>query len=187
MTTLAAVLAAGAGSRFEHPTHKLLADFRGRPLVAWAIQHALVAGLDEVVVVTGAVDLAAIVPPTVAVIANPRWSDGLATSVHAAVRHAEDRGHDAVVIGLGDQPLVAPSAWRDVADAPASPPIAVATFGGRRAPPARLPSSVWTLLPTTGDIGARDLISGRPELVREVPCDGEPVDVDTVEDLARWS
>ena len=94
--------------------------------------------------------------------------------------------HDAIVVGLGDQPLVPAEAWRRVA-ATTSHPIAIASFGGQRRPPTRLHFSVWPLLPVSGDEGARPVMASRPELVVEVACPGEPADVDTVEDLSRWS
>ncbi len=185
MTTLAVVLAAGEGSRFTDETPKLLAQLHGRPLIAWAAGAALDAGLAEVVVVQGAVDLATAVPAGVQLIDNPRWREGQATSLAAAVAHAEQAGHDAIVVALGDQPGIEPAAWRAVASATA--PIAVATYDGRPGHPVRLHRDVWPLLPATGDEGARALLRERPDLTSAVPCSGQPGDVDTVEDLERWS
>lgn len=180
MSVVAALLAAGAGSRFEGPTHKLLAPFRGRRVVDWAYEHAAASGL-PLVVVTGAVtDLG--LPDQVH---NDRWAEGMATSLQVAVTWAEAAGADGVVIGLGDQPLIDPEAWRLVAATHA--PIAVATYGGERGNPVRLDRAVWPLLPATGDVGARKLAREREDLVVEVACPGDPADVDRLEDLEQWS
>ena len=188
MTAAAVILAAGSGSRFHGDGHKLLSDFRGRPLASWALWHAIEAGLDETLVVTGAVDLSALVDrwrDLVRVVDNTRWAEGQATSLQAAVDAARAGGHDTIVVGLGDQPLVPPEAWTAVARSPS--PIAVATYAGRRRHPVRLDASVWPLLPVAGDQGARVVISQRPELVVEVACPGEASDIDTLEDLTKWS
>jgi|SRR5688500_13835450 len=186
---LGVVLAAGAGDRFRASGGggpKQLAEVEGEALAARAVRVALDAGLDEVVVVAGAVDLSSLALP-VAVLDNPRWAEGIATSVQVAVDHARANGHTAVVVGLADQPGVDAAAWRAVAEAADEPPIAVATYDGRRGNPVRLPRAVWDDLPDTGDEGARVLMRRRPELVQAVPCDGQSDDIDTAEDLDRWS
>lgn len=191
MTTAALLLAAGRGRRYVGPEHKLLASFRGRPLASWAMDAASTAGLDELVVVVGAGieadGLRALVPDGTRLVVNARAAEGQATSLAAGVEAVDRAGHDAVVVGLADQPLVPAEAWRLVATTAREAPVVTATFAGARRPPVRLDRSVWPLLPTAGDEGARALLRSRPELVTEVPCPGDPADIDTPEDLARWS
>jgi CTP:molybdopterin cytidylyltransferase MocA len=178
MRTAAVVLAAGGGSRFADG-NKLLAPFRGRALVTWAAESAEEAALDETVVVVGETPLTDVLPGSVTVVPNPEWADGIATSLWAGLEAVA--GYDAVVVGLGDQPLVPASAWSILALSKS--PIAVATYGGRRGNPVRLARTVWPLLPRTGDEGARVLMRDHPDLVAEVPCQGDPSDVDTAADL----
>ena len=180
----AVLLAAGGGSRFAGGTHKLLADLRGRPVLAHALEAAVASGLD-VHVVAGAVDVSDLVTDGVTVVDNPHWRDGQAVSVRAGIESARAAGHDAVVVGLGDQPFVTAAAWRAVAASPS--PVAVATYDGRRGHPVRLAAEVWPLLPAAGDEVGRAVMRGRPELVVEIPCGGTATDIDTLEDLRRWS
>lgn len=186
MTTAAVILAAGGSSRFTSG-HKLLAPFRGRALVTWAVEHALGAQVDETFVVSGALDLADALSrfgEGITVLHNPAWPEGMATSLQCALAAARAAGHRAIVVGLADQPLIPSEAWLAVAGA--SAPLAVATYRGRRRNPVRLAAELWSLLPTTGDEGARALMVSQPALVTEVPCPGDPADVDTVADLEQF-
>lgn len=188
--TIAVLLAAGAGSRFRGPTHKLLAPLpgdEGRTVFETSLASALNAGFERVIVVTGAADIPAplVRDSRVVLVHNHRWSEGQAHSVWVGIAEAQRLGANAVVVGLADQPFVQPEAWRRVAASDS--PIAVATYAGRRGNPVRLAASTWGLLPTTGDSGARDLMAMRPELVSQVDCPGSAADIDTEEDLAQWT
>lgn len=179
------LLAAGGGTRFAEPGHKLRAELNGQPLVQWSIDAMCGAGLGHLAVVTGAVDLSDLIPPEVDRLLNPTWRDGQATSLAVAVRWALARRLSALVVGLGDQPGITSDAWRKVATTDRTP-VAVATYAGGRGHPVRLAREIWDRLPLAGDRGAGALIAGSPELVTEVACEGDASDVDTVEDLTKW-
>lgn len=185
--TIAVVLAAGGGSRFAGPGHKLAAEIGGRTIAERAVAAAIESGLTPVIVVSGATVPAlpeTAGPEDVIVVHNPRWSEGQATSLQAGLAEADRLGAGAVVVGLADQPFLTAEAWKRVAASDS--PIAIATYDGERRNPVRLDRSVWAALPTTGDEGARVLIRMRPDLVGEVPCPGSPADIDTLEDLRAW-
>lgn len=185
-----AVLAAGAGSRFTGPGHKLQAALPdGSTLAARSIASAVASAVGDVVVVVGAAPLD--LPAGAVAIDNPNWAQGQATSLQVAVGEARRRAADVLVVGLADQPLIGAEAWRRVAAS--TSPIAVATYadsGDAPRNPVRLHRSVWPLLAATGDHGARDVIGLHPELVERVPCPGSAADVDDVTDLTcleqRW-
>ena len=188
----AVILAAGAGTRFNRddsvatPGAKLLAKARGKPLIEWAIGPALEAELDELVVVSGAIDLGGAVPDGATLLRNEDWSLGQATSLRVALDWCARQGHLSAVIGLGDLPGLTGEAWRAVASARGGPMV-FATYHGRRGHPVRLDAEIWSLLPISGDEGARSLANRRPELVTELACEGTAVDIDTQEDLRRWN
>lgn len=189
MPRVAALLAAGAGTRFVGPIHKLQATLHGRPVWEWSLRRVEAAGFDHVVVVTGAVDL--VLPDdarmTTTVRHNPDWAAGQSASLRVAAATARELGADAVTIGLADQPFVTSEAWRAVAEAPEGCRIVLAEYDGRPGPhPVRLSAEVWPLLPDEGDQGARHLFGLHPEWVCRVPCTGSVDDIDTVEDLHRW-
>ncbi len=181
----AVVLAAGAGTRFAGDGHKLLAPVEGVPLVRRAVDAARAADFAETVVVMGATDLLDALPEDVTVLRNHDWAEGQATSLQVAVAYAGSVGHRAVVFGLGDQPGVPASAWEAVGSEDHD--LVVASFGGRLRPPVKVGAALWSRLPLTGDEGGRTLIRRQPDLVRALPCEGNPDDIDTVEDLAGWN
>ena len=191
LNVAAVVLAAGAGTRFEGTRHKLLTEVRGRPLVHWAVRHAVDAGIGPVATVTGSLGRAEVAPALdgldVEILENTAWAKGMATSLQTAIAWARGLDVAALVVGLGDQPSIEPQAWRAVAGANPAADVVVATYDGQRLHPVRLARAVWDRLPATGDAGARSLLRDPGAMVVEVPCGGSPADIDTLEDLQQWS
>jgi len=199
--TAALLLAAGGGSRFKGTNPKLLSPLQGRPLIWFSLSSALAAAPEVLIVVTGALDLATQVRrletrlgealeelinhPAVIEEHNPRWQEGIATSLAVGTRRARNLGAKAVVIGLGDQPLVPARAWSAMLICPAS--LAVARYGTRTGHPVRIASRYWEELPSTGDTGAKSLLASHEEDLTEVKIEAcnemALLDIDTEEDL----
>ena len=179
------LLAGGEGRRFAGPRHKLLTVVGGRQLFEWGLEAIRRAGLEPWIVWGALAGDAPPTPPDVVVLVNPRWREGMATSVQVAIERARSGGLDAVTLGPADQPGIPASAWMAVDAAPAA--IAVATYGGRRGNPVKLGRSVWADVPITGDVGGRAVMELHPGQVVEVACQGNPADIDTLEDLDRWN
>jgi molybdenum cofactor cytidylyltransferase len=188
LSTAVAILAAGRGSRLGGEASKPLLDWRGRPLVTWAVDAALASGLCPVVVVVGyrgAVVGAALARDDVTVVDNAGWAEGIASSLRAAL-HAltPDPGVGAVAVGLADQPLVGAAAYSRLDAAPGDAPIRAARYDGRPGNPVWLARSLWPeAMQLRGDTGARTLM--RDGTVDWIDCTdtGSAADVDTLEDL----
>jgi CTP:molybdopterin cytidylyltransferase MocA len=184
----AVLLAAGSGSRFGG--RKLLAPYRGRPLIESSLANLAQAPVDETVVVVGddAKTLRAVCEPFgVRVVDNPDWEQGQSTSVRAGLLALGPEVRAAVVL-LADQPLVGAGAVeRLVAAFEGGARVAAATYDAKRRNPVLFSRAVWPLLleELSGDEGARAVLRRHPDLLTEVPCEGvgDPADVDTAEDL----
>ncbi len=194
------ILAAGAAQRFGEgsgqPQAKQLLPWRGEPLVRHVARSALAAGLDPVIVVTGAFYSEvqqALGGLPVHFAHNPSWPEGQSQSILAGLRFrigdrmvAESTG--AAVFMLADQPQIPPTLVRLLVEQHAGflAPIVAPLVAGRRANPVLFDRETFReLMSLSGDTGGRSLFQRYP--VSWVPWLDESVllDVDTPEDYER--
>jgi len=180
------LLAAGGARRFK--SQKLIAPYRGAPLVVHAA-HALRSATDALIAVVGheaSTVSAALRGVDVKIVENSEWELGLASSIRRGVE-AMPQEAEALVVAVGDQPGLDPAVTRAVIERwrETSLPIVSASYRGARGHPVLFARSVFAaLLELQGDAGARLLIERSPERVSYVEVDAEmPPDVDTIEQL----
>lgn len=189
----ALVLAAGAGTRFGGG--KLLAAWRGVPLVHGALRAALAAPVDSVRVVLGA-EAAAVEAAARRVGADLRFvlaedhAAGLSASLQAGVRSLPGDALG-VLVFLGDMPNIPASTAAELVEALSSgATAAVPIFEGRRGNPVALGRDLFPRLMTlTGDRGARGLLDELGDAVALVVAADAGVlfDVDQPADLLASS
>jgi molybdenum cofactor cytidylyltransferase len=187
---LGLVLAAGGSTRMGRP--KQLAELDGRPLLAHVlaaledapVQRRVVALGGAAAEVLARVDLGAAEPVVV-----EGWAEGMGHVLATALARVPD-DWQAVVVLLGDQPLVPGAAVARVVEAwrAGAGPVVTAVYGGRPGHPKLFDRRLRPeLLRLTGDTGARDLVAARPERVHRVEVGdlGSDADVDVEADLER--
>lgn len=185
----AVILAAGEARRYG--ARKLLAPLDGRPLLQHVVDAANGSSASEVIVVLGhgrGELVSWIRLGRARAVVNEDHALGQSTSLHAGVRAAADA--DAVVVLLGDQPLVT-SALVDALVARQRETGAAAVMSsrdGRRSPPTLLRRDLFPAVGALeGDVGARAILDARSDVaVLEVgDALGRLDDVDVAADLAR--
>ncbi len=182
------VLAAGFARRMGRP--KLLLEFRGSPIVRWAVE-TLTGHVEDLVVVTGQDEdgvRTALTGLAVRFTRNPRPHDGQGSSIAVGVAALKPWTR-AALIALGDQPRVPAdvvpallAAWHKTGREIVAP-----VYRGTQGTPVLFAAGVFAELSNlTGDGGARAVVGARAERVALVPFDVPmPADIDTPEDYAR--
>jgi CTP:molybdopterin cytidylyltransferase MocA len=118
---------------------------------------------------------------------NAEPSRGMRSSLVLALAAAANV--DALAVLLVDVPGIGADAVRAVVSGWQPGRIAIGRYRGRRAHPTVMAPELWqAALELAGaDEGARALLAARPELVDEIDVGGDPADLDTPEDVRRWS
>jgi molybdenum cofactor cytidylyltransferase len=183
------VLAAGRSTRLGQP--KQLLEYRGQPLLSWALAAMTASHVDTTLVVLGheaarvqrEVDLRG-----ARVVHNPRYAEGLSTSLQAGLA-ALGPDVEAAVVAVGDQPLLGPEAIDAVIAAyrTTGAAIVAADYGDHQGTPLLLDRATWPAAQQIGgDQGARALLRAHPESVVTVPVAPiAGIDVDTWDDYTR--
>lgn len=175
------VLAAGRSSRME--AHKLLLPLGGKPLVEYSVNAALKSRAEPVIVVVGYAAewvRAALPPGPYRVVENPRYREGMASSMRAGIEAVPAAATGAIIL-LADQPLItAEHVDRMLAAAEAAPEsIVAASFGGRRGNPVYFPRALFgELMAVAGDEGGRSVIARHQERLRLVELEPAEAEMD---------
>ena len=186
------VLAAGASRRLPGP--KQLLRFRGVTLLRHAAQTAARAACGPVVVVLGSKAAARqfrfeLADLGVSVVENPRWKEGMSSSIRAGLEALERAERpEAVLIMTCDQPHVtAPLLKEMVAVFHATHAPAVACeYAGTIGVPALFGRALFAELNALEhDHGAKSILERHLSRLARIPFEGGAVDIDTPEDVRK--
>lgn len=153
----AIILAAGQSRRMG--SNKLIAPFRGKPMITHIADAVEEAGLRPVVVLGHAERKVrtALAGCRAEFVFAADHAEGMGRSIAAGIAVAPQEW-DAAIVCLGDMPLVSPALLRQLADAASPSAIVIPTFNGQQGNPRLWGRDYFPdLVQLKGDIGARVL------------------------------
>ena len=187
----AIILAAGESARLGTPKQMLL--YRGKTLIAHAIEAAQSSSCDETIVVVGAyadVIKKEIERYPVRIVDNPNWKEGKASSIRAAVNAVSQQPEvcSGILFLTCDQPCVPWELLNELVDHfrwSHESPVACA-YADTIGIPAVIPRRLFgKLLELRGDQGAQPILRALPGGVHTVAFAQGSFDVDYPEDLEK--
>ncbi len=183
------ILAAGNSSRLGRP--KQLLEFRGKSLITHLVEEAITAGIQPVVVVRGAVDLSApLAGQPVSIVENPRWREGMGSSIAAGVRFLSDQAVDAAFVAVCDQPYVTANLFAEMIGSKKrfAKGIVACSYAGTTGTPVLFDRQYFEMLGAlTGQEGAKKILRAHQGDVAAVLFPGGDADIDTEDDYERLS
>jgi broad specificity phosphatase PhoE/CTP:molybdopterin cytidylyltransferase MocA len=199
----AIILAGGYSSRMGE--FKPLLPIGGRAGVLRLIKNVAESGVQKIVVVTGhnaqelttAVRRAAPDPGDTKVhcVFNPKYAEGMYTSVCCGITAAQIINSDAVLILPADTPLVSPQSIRKVAFGPYTSKIVIPTYKGKNGHPILIPSAYFDEITDTVDDppkgGLKALLGRYADDIIKIETYDETVVLDMntpeeYEDICEW-
>lgn len=166
-------------------------DYHGKPLIRHATETALATGCAEVIVVLGANAspiAAALADIPVVVVENPRWAEGMGTSICAGIRTAAALGMRGAILALADQPLITPEILRNLVaeHEHTGKPIVASQYAGTVGVPVYFAMSHFPqLLELAPEQGCKGVILKNAEAALRIDCPQAEADVDTRADYER--
>jgi len=185
------ILAAGASTRLGKP--KQLLQYRGKTLLAHAINEAVNSNADAIVVILGKnADLfkKEIDERKVRVAINSSWEEGMASSLRLGLDTLlNDKPYiDAVIFMVCDQPHVLSSILNEliVTQQKTTKQIVTCNYGDSIGPPALFHKKYFKdLMKLSGDTGARMIIQQNMNDMTTILFPEGEIDIDTEEDYEK--
>jgi molybdenum cofactor cytidylyltransferase len=185
-TTAAIVLAAGGSTRLGRPKQQI--RFGGRTLARRAVDAAMQAGCDPVLVVLGACATSVqheLADSGARLALNSDWAEGISSSIRRGLEALESEAFETLLLLTCDQPLIDAVVIRRIREAyngRAGCMVASAYAGTIGVPALFERSCIDRLRCLTGDRGAKQLLLDSPDTL-QVDWPQGAIDIDRPEDM----